>query len=134
MAYITETYIANYDGHLLSSLEGTPTVPADAAIAVPSDVVLNLSGYTTGTCPSTSAAGLEFATPETCWDLNVAVDPIVWGALYANVNEGWLVEVYNVSTCSGTPIATLDLDNVGECVTVGEDGAYLSITPLWNWD
>lgn len=131
-----EEYIANYNGHLLSSLEGTPTVPSDASLAVPSNVVLTLSAYTgPAACPSTPGGILKFAGPETCWDLNVAVDPVVWTELMATSNEGWAVSVYNVSTCTGTPLVTFDQHSVNECITVGQNGgAYLSFTPLWNYD
>ncbi|KUL87036.1 hypothetical protein ZTR_05772 [Talaromyces verruculosus] len=129
-------YIANHNGHLLSSLEGTPIVPSDASLAVPSNVVLTLSAYAgPDTCPSTPGGILEFAGPETCWDLNVAVDPVVWTELMATSNEGWSVSVYNVSTCTGTPLVTFDQHSVNECITVGKNGgAYLSFTPLWNYD
>ncbi|PCH04135.1 Cyanovirin-N [Penicillium occitanis (nom. inval.)] len=131
-----EEYIANHNGHLLSSLEGIPTVPSDASFAVPSNVVLTLSAYTgPSTCPSTPGGILKFAGPETCWDLNVAVDPVVWTELMATSNEGWSVSVYNVSTCTGTPLVTFDQHSVNECITVGKNGgAYLSFTPLWNYD
>lgn len=129
-----EEYIANYNGHLLSSLEGNPTVPNDASIAVPSDVVLSLMAYEGPYyCPSDTGATLNFAGPETCWYLNLAVDPIVWTELRAISNPGWSVSVYNVSTCTGTPVVTFD--SVNECVTVGQNGgAYFSLTPLWNYD
>lgn len=131
-----EEYIANHNGHLLSSLEGTPTVPSDASLAVPSNVVLTLSAYAgPATCSSTPGGILEFAGPETCWDLNLAVDPVVWTELMATSNEGWSVSVYNVSTCTGTPLVTFDQHSVNECITVGKNGgAYLSFTPLWNYD
>lgn len=131
-----EEYIANYNGHLLSSLEGTPTVPSDASIAVPANVVLTLGGYTdTATCPSTFGATLNFAGPEACWDINLAVDPIVWTGFMVTSNEGWSVSVYNVSTCTGTPLVTFDQGSVNQCIAVGQNGgAYLSVTPLWNYD
>lgn len=134
--YCVEEHIANYNGHLLSDLEGTPTVPSDASIAVPSNVVLSLLAFDSGNaCPSTEGGSLSFAGPETCWDLNLAVDPIVWSALEATTNEGWSVSVYNESTCTGTSLVTFDQTSVNECITVGQNGgAYLSITPLWNYD
>lgn len=134
--YYLEEYIVNYNGHLLSSLEGTPTVPNDASLAVPSDVVLSLTVYDgDNACPSTPGGTLSFAGPETCWDLILAVDPIVWTELEATSNEGWSVSVYNESTCTGTPLVTFDQTRVNECITVGQNGgAYLSLTPLWNYD
>jgi hypothetical protein len=134
--YHAEEYIANYNGHLLSSLEGTPTVPSDASLAVPSNVVLSLNAYAgTNACPSTPGGSLNFAGPETCWYLNLAVEPVVWTELMATSNEGWTVSVYNVSTCTGTPVVTFDQDSVNECITAGQNGgAYLSLTPQWNYD
>ncbi|EEA22430.1 conserved hypothetical protein [Talaromyces marneffei ATCC 18224] len=131
-----EEYIANYNGHLLSSLERTPTIPSDSSLPVPSNVVLSLRSYANGAACSNSSGGiLNFAGPETCWDLTVAVDPIVWTGFQPTSNEGWSISVYNISTCTGTPLVTFDQNSVNECITVGKNGgAYLSLTPLWNYD
>ncbi|EED15682.1 conserved hypothetical protein [Talaromyces stipitatus ATCC 10500] len=132
-----EEYIANYDGHLLSSLEGTPSVPSDSSLAVPSNVVLSLNAFVgTGTsCPSNEGAYLNFVGPEPCWGLYVSPEPVVWSSFRATSNPGWSISVYNVSTCTGTPIVTFDQDSVNDCIAVGQDGGiYLSIMPLWNWD
>lgn len=88
-------------------------------------------------CPSLPAGyDLSYIGPEACTELNVGVGgPANWTAIRATLNEGWSVSVYNVSTCTGTPVVTFDQHSVNECVTVGiNGGAHLALTPLWNYD
>lgn len=49
------------------------------------------------------------------------------------MNEGWIVELFNTSDCSGTVYGTLNLDNLDDCVAV-DGAAYVKTTPLFNWD
>lgn len=107
-------------------------MPANASIPVPSNLELFVNFYDeTSDCSDVSSTDANYS-PVNCKAVLGTYD-ITFLSMSASLNEGWSLVAYDNSDCSGTPLGTIDLDNVNTCVAV--DGAtYLSMTPLWNWD
>ncbi|KAJ5645678.1 hypothetical protein N7507_011689 [Penicillium longicatenatum] len=129
-----ETYIANYDGHLLSNLTGAITsVPANSSYAVPTnfDVELELSSLN-NTC-STLGAYLSLNDPTDCYYLNLGVT-YTWACGTSVDNEGWEIVGFAAKDCSGDAVVTYTPSNVDTCLTFSTGVQAFSITPLWNAD
>lgn len=129
-----ETYIANYDGHLLSNLTGAITsVPSNSSYAVPTsfDVELELSSLN-NTC-STLGAYLTLNDPTDCYYLNLGVE-YTWACGTSVDNEGWEIVGFAAKDCSGDAVATFTPSNVDTCLSFSTGVQAFSITPLWNAD
>ncbi|KAJ6010373.1 hypothetical protein N7451_001785 [Penicillium sp. IBT 35674x] len=129
-----ETYIANYDGHLLSNLTGAITsIPTNSSYAVPTnfDVELELSSEN-NTC-SVLGAYLTLNDPTDCYYLNLGVE-YTWACGTSVDNEGWEIVGFAAEDCSGDAVATYTPSNVNTCLTFSTGVQAFSITPLWNAD
>ncbi|KAH8705858.1 Cyanovirin-N [Talaromyces proteolyticus] len=129
-----EDHIANYNGHLLSNLDGAPTIPTNSSsVAVPSDATLTMSlSISSNTCASDFT--WQFFGPEPCWAFTfVNGRPSTLESIQITTNPGWSIQSYNNSDCSGAPLVSLNQKDVNTCVDLG-GAEYLKAVPLWNWD
>ncbi|QKX59736.1 uncharacterized protein TRUGW13939_06878 [Talaromyces rugulosus] len=130
-----EEHIANYNGHLLSDLDGSPDTPTSSStVPVPADPSLDITFSSDNTnCEN----GIAWPTtgPEDCWSFTYATGRATpFDSIQITTNPGWSIEGYNASDCSGTPSWTAS-SNDNQCVAFNNGSlAYFKMTPLWNWD
>ncbi|KAJ5753086.1 hypothetical protein N7520_010003 [Penicillium odoratum] len=129
-----ETYIANYDGHLLSNLTGAITsIPSNSSYAVPTDFEVELELSSLNNTCSAIGAYITMNDPTDCYYLNLGVE-YTWACGKSIDNEGWEIVAFAAEDCSGDAVATYTPDNVGTCLTFSTGVQAFSITPLWNYD
>jgi hypothetical protein len=129
-----ETYIANYEGHLLSNQTGPiTTIPEDSTVPVPSDfdVLVKLGGLN-NTCTSLGATlGYQLLTD--CYYLNLGGD-ITWPTATSENNNGWEISAFEDRECAGEPEVVFTQENQGECFNPDPAVRAFSWKPLWNAD
>ncbi|KAJ5701282.1 hypothetical protein N7488_008830 [Penicillium malachiteum] len=129
-----ETYIANYDGHLLSNFTGAITsVPSNSSYPVPTDFEVELELSSENNTCSAIGAYLTLNDPTDCYYLNLGVE-YTWACGTSVDNEGWEIVGFATEDCSGDAVATFTESNVDTCLTFTTGVQGFSITPLWNWD
>ena len=131
---MTETYIANYDGHLLCNLTGAITsIPANSSYAVPTNFDVELELTTVNNTCSTIGGYITLNDPTDCFYLNLGVK-YTWACGISVDNEGWEIVGYATEDCTGDALVTYTPDNVGTCLTYSTGVQGFSVTPLWNAD
>ncbi|CRG89097.1 Cell surface glycoprotein 1 [Talaromyces islandicus] len=130
-----EEHIANYNGHLLSDLDGTPDTPKNSStVPVPADPSLNIT-FSTSSTDCESGFAWPITSPEDCWAFTYATGRATpFDSVQIAANQGWSIEGYNASGCLGTPLWTYSASE-NQCVAFSNGSlAYFKMTPLWNWD
>ncbi|KAL3452080.1 Cyanovirin-N [Aspergillus insuetus] len=129
-----ETYIENYEGHLLSNQTGPiTTIPEDSTVPVPSDfdVLVKLGGLN-NTCTSLGAT-LGFYLLTDCFYLNLGGD-VTWPTATSENNNGWEISAFEDRECAGEPEVVFTQENQGECFNPDPAVRAFSWKPLWNAD
>jgi len=127
-----ESYVANYDGHLLSNLTGSITsIPANSSYAVPADFLVELQvGEGVTTCDNDGGT-FSWYSPEDCFSLNPGV--VTHFSVGKEIsNQGWEITGYANDQCTGDVLSTLTPSDVGVCSPFGAEVYAFKVTPLWN--
>lgn len=126
----TEEHIANYNGQLLSDLDGTPDTPKNSStVPVPADTSLNIT-FSTSSTECENGFAWPITGPEDCWAFTYATGRATpFDSVQITANQGWSIEGYNASGCTGTPLWTYSSSD-NQCVAFNNGSlAYFKMTP-----
>jgi hypothetical protein len=132
---LLDEHIANYNGFLLTDLDGEPEIPSNSAYSVPPS---NSNWYTIAVAGNESC-GNNFAlitrNPTKCVSLYVNTTDNLWdmnGAELYISTVPWLITAYADGDCSGDPVLVTGPDDHSFCKLSKGKFSSFSLLPLWN--
>jgi hypothetical protein len=127
-----EEHIGNYNGHLLSNLSGTPVIPANSDVPIPSNFTYTLL---LGTDQPNCTAGRVYSDNRvhTCGGFPFSSTAYNFSSgIFLAGGDSWGFAGYTNKYCNDAPYYTLGPEDEGKCKAFNTWSFGLSVRPLWN--